>query len=102
MEEPNGPFSSVGVTSLIKLGTKTEKAPPERPYKNLPVRKTPTFLIKHSPLPTITIKLVAWMHVFFPNLVKGAEDKAPIAIPIDVIVLTAVKMFSCSFSDDYL
>ena len=41
VDEPKGPFNSIGVTSLMKLGTKTEKPPPLRPKRNLPARTAP-------------------------------------------------------------
>jgi hypothetical protein len=40
VREPNYPFSSFGDSSLIKLGTKTEKNPAASPKINLPTKIT--------------------------------------------------------------
>ena len=96
VEDPKGPLSSVGVISLMKLGTKTEKAPPVRPKINLPAATTSFFYTRVRPHPIMSNMLVKRMQFFFPKRVKGAEPREPTARPTEHALVIIVDHRSLS------
>jgi hypothetical protein len=88
VSEPRAPFNSLGESSFIKLGTKTEKAPVANPNKNFPISITGRFLKQLRVHPTIKIKLVACIAFSLPHFSAGipaiieatAEPKAQIDV----------------------
>jgi hypothetical protein len=69
------------MSSLKKLGMKTEKAPAERPKINLPTRIATLFANSVMPQPMKRTILLAKMHLLFPYFINGPEKIAPIADP---------------------
>ena len=58
VRDPRDPFNSLGDSSLMKLGTKTEKAPAASPNINLPPRITYSFLMRVRAQPIERIMFV--------------------------------------------
>ncbi len=82
VREPREPFISVGDSSLIKLGTNTEKAPAANPKMKRPTNITYSFLTQVSAHPNTTRMFVMCMDFNFPYFSAGGPaTKLPIADP---------------------
>lgn len=87
---PTGPLISIGAVSLIYRGTKTVNAPVDIPKRSLPTRMAHSFYIKVIPTPMHSKRLSKIMQFHLPIFVIGPEKRAPIANPIEQIVVIAV------------
>ena len=86
---------------MMKLGTKTEKAPAENPKRNLPIKITGRFLMQESAQPIIRIRFEACMALSFPQRSAGIPAIIdPIADPsaqIEVIIPFHIFVSSSDF-----
>lgn len=92
---PRGPFSSVGASSLMKLGTRTENDPEATPYMNLPMIIAISFSTRVMPAPTSTQAFARSRQFFFPYLVKRLIEIAPVADPREHIEVINDDLKSC-------